>query len=202
MHPQLQEIADDFGAAQARLHRLAETFPAELWAVRPEPGRWSVGDCVDHLNRTAEAFLPQIRAAIERGRALPGPAPARYRRDPLGWLLWRIMPPPVRLRVKTTPAFLPAGTAPAAELVARFDQLQREQLECLAASDGLPLQKLRVPSPFDARVTYNLFSCLGILPRHQHRHLWQAERVVDELRRRRTAAAPVPPRLAGERLAT
>lgn len=202
MHPQLQEIADDFRAAQARLHRLAETFPAELWPVRPEPGRWSVSDCVEHLNRTAEAFLPPVRAAIERGRALSHPAPARYRRDPLGWFLWRIMPPPVRLRVKTTAAFLPAGTAPAAELVARFDELQREQLECVAAGDGLALQKLWIVSPVDGRARYNIFSALSILPRHQHRHLWQAEQVVDELKRRRTAAAPVQPRLAGERLAT
>jgi hypothetical protein len=26
-------------------------------------------------------------------------------------------------------------------------------------------------------VRYNLYSCFTILPRHQHRHLWQAERV-------------------------
>jgi hypothetical protein len=24
-------------------------------------------------------------------------------------------------------------------------------------------------------LTYNLFACLTILPRHQHRHFWQAE---------------------------
>jgi len=26
-------------------------------------------------------------------------------------------------------------------------------------------------------VRYNLYACFTILPRHQHRHLWQAERV-------------------------
>jgi len=26
-------------------------------------------------------------------------------------------------------------------------------------------------------VRYNLFACFTILPLHQHRHLWQAERV-------------------------
>ena len=30
-------------------------------------------------------------------------------------------------------------------------------------------------APIDARARYNLFAALGIVPRHQHRHLWQAE---------------------------
>ena len=39
-----------------------------------------------------------------------------------------------------------------------------------------------IVSPFDGRLRYNLYSCLTILPAHQHRHLWQAERVLEELR--------------------
>jgi len=39
---------------------------------------------------------------------------------------------------------------------------------------------VRVTSPFNARVRYNLYACFTILPRHQHRHLWQAERVWGE----------------------
>jgi hypothetical protein len=32
-------------------------------------------------------------------------------------------------------------------------------------------------SPFAPGVRYNLYSTLSILPRHQERHLWQAEQV-------------------------
>jgi hypothetical protein len=42
-------------------------------------------------------------------------------------------------------------------------------------AEGLPLHRVKIVSPFNARVRYNLFSALSILPRHQHRHLWQAE---------------------------
>jgi hypothetical protein len=34
-----------------------------------------------------------------------------------------------------------------------------------------------VQSPFNEKVKYNLYSCLTILPPHQHRHLWQAEQI-------------------------
>ena len=103
--------------------------------------------------------------------------PGRYRRDPIGWLLWATMGPPVRVRLKTIARFLPSSLAAPALLVQEFDRLQAAQLDCLAQADGLPLAHVRVTSPFNARVRYNLYACFTILPRHQHRHLWQAERV-------------------------
>ena len=149
--------------------------------MRPEPNRWSIADCVEHLNRTASAFLPLLRAGlaeVEGDRSTD----RSYRRDPMGWLLSVIMPPPVRFaRVKTTAPFEPGGQEDPAELVRTFERLQDEQLACVRAADGLPLNRIRVRSPFDARTQYNAYSCLVILPRHQHRHLWQAERVAQEL---------------------
>src|SRR3989442_9587074 len=84
------------------------------------------------------------------------------------------MGPPVRVRLKTIARFLPASLAAPELLVQEFDRLQAVQLDCLAQADGLPLSQVRVTSPFNARVRYNLYSCFTILPRHQHRHLWQA----------------------------
>jgi hypothetical protein len=34
----------------------------------------------------------------------------------------------------------------------------------------------KVTSPFDSRVSYNVFSMFCILETHERRHLWQAER--------------------------
>ncbi len=97
----------------------------------------------------------------------------------MGWLLWKTMGPPVRFRIPTGAAFIPESSAPADELVAKFDRLQDEQMTWVGQADGLPLGELRIKSPFDPRgkMSYNLYSCLSILPRHQHRHLWQAEQV-------------------------
>jgi hypothetical protein len=87
------------------------------------------------------------------------------------------MGPPVRVRLKTIARFLPQSAAAPAVLVEEFDRLQTAQLDCLAQGDGLPLSHVRIKSPFNARLRYNLYACFTILPRHQHRHLWQAERV-------------------------
>jgi hypothetical protein len=182
MHPQLQVVADELVAAQVRLHRLADSTSPEQWWRRADPHRWSAGECVAHLNLTAVAFLPLIRRALEQAAGLGGGAPARYRRDLTGWMLWRSAGPPVRFRVRTTAAFVPGGSEPPGQLLASFDRLQAEQLECVGQADGRPIHRVKITSPFDARLRYNLYACLTTLPRHQERHIWQAEQVLERLR--------------------
>lgn len=178
MHPQLEQIADEFHFATARLHALVRTVPAEGWPVRRDPARWSVAECVAHLNLTSAAYVAILREAIDRGKAMAGSRfTGRYRRDFMGWLLWKTMPPPVRMKVKTAAPFVPQSTAPVTELQSEFVHLQDLQLALLAEADGLPLGDITVQSPFNEKVKYNLYSCLTILPSHQHRHLWQAEQI-------------------------
>ena len=185
MHPQLEKIVAEFETAQTKLHVLVERTPDALWAMRPADERWSVAENVEHLNRTAEAFLPVIREKLKEAQAHGGPAPARYRRDLLGWVLWKVMPPPVRrMRVKTTPKFVPQGGATREQLTERFDRLQAEQIACVRLADGLPIDRITMVSPVDDRGKYNLYSCLTILPPHQERHVWQSERTLEELERR------------------
>ena len=175
MHAQLQGIVSEFEAALDRLHRLVATVPEGSWAQRPEAHRWSVAECVAHLNITSAAFVPLLKEGLARARAIGGPAPERYRRDLVGWLLWKYTGPPVRVRVKTPPSFEPANCPAPRDLAEEFARWQDAQIACVKEADGLPIQRVRITSPFNARLRYNLFAGFGILPRHQHQHLWQAE---------------------------
>ena len=177
LHPQLALIAEELMAALDQLHRLAAVVPAARWSQRRDPARWSVAECIAHLNMTSKAYLPLLTSALDEARALGKTASGRHRRDPMGWLLWVTMGPPVRLRTRTIAAFVPEATADPDDLVRGFERLQDAQLAALRVADGLPLGRVRVSSPFNGRVRYNLYACFGILARHQLRHLWQAEQV-------------------------
>lgn len=177
MHPQLEALSVEFLEALDRLHELARRVPAEEWPHRTDRDRWSVAECVAHLNLTSEACLPLLRQGVAEAATLGGPAPGRYRHSPMGWLLWRTMGPPVRMRVRTTAAFVPASSTSPDTLVADFERHQDALVALVRAGDGLPLDRVRITSPFNARVRYNLYSALAIVARHQHRHLWQAEQV-------------------------
>ena len=179
--PQLAAIARELEDARERAHRLGAAIDEERWGQRSTPGRWSMGECVAHLNLTSEAYLPLIRDAIERGPRLKLPSRSRYRRDLIGCFLCWAAEPPVRLRVKTTAPFVPTAPGSRAEVLTQFDRLQAQLVDCLRAADGLHLGKLKIRSPFDRRLRYNLYSCFRVIPAHQRRHLWQAEQVLRAL---------------------
>ena len=183
MQVQLQSILDQFDTAQNRLHKLTDGLTETRWAERTDPARWSVSECVAHLNLFGRAFLPLLREALEEAGSRDEPPPARYRRDPMGWMLSLAMGPVPRIgrfrlgAVRTTPEFVPEGGLPKAQLIAEFDRLQREQTALVREADGRPINRVWVTSPFDQRLRYNLYSTFVILPKHQLRHVVQGERV-------------------------
>src|SRR5215213_2066789 len=86
MQSQLAAIIDDFEAARGRLQRLVDATPESKWSTRRDPNRWSVAECVGHLNLTSRAYTPRLREAFA-GRVALDPPPRRYRRDFAGWLI-------------------------------------------------------------------------------------------------------------------
>jgi DinB family protein len=175
VNAQLEAIVEALAAAAQRVDTLARRLSPIEWSTRPAPGRWSPIECVAHLNLTAEAFLPLLHDGIERARGLRRRPPLRYRRDLRGWLIWHVLKTPGKFRTKTPAAFVPTAGRPPSQTLEAFVRLQGDQTACVQASDGLPVDRVMMVSPFDRRLKYSVYSALTILPAHQHRHLWQAE---------------------------
>ncbi len=186
VNDQLVRVIAALEEAELRLHRLADRLGPERAAERRDPERWSVAEGVAHLNITSEAFAPRIRTALEEARRLGGPVSRKYRRDLAGWLLSMLVGPQKRIgrfrlgSVKTPPAFVPGSLEPFEKIVADFDRLQRELLLFVRSADGLPIDRVRLASPFAERVRYNLYSTFVIIPRHQLRHIVHAEELWPE----------------------
>lgn len=184
MQRQLAAIVEDYESAQRRLDDLTNGLTEEQWSGSNDPTRWSAAQCIEHLNLTSRAFIPVIREALEKARAVGGEAPERYRLDFAGWMIWRASGPTRGFgKLRTTASFQPRGDLPRARVLGEFARLQKEQIDLVRRGDGLPLNKTKIASPFNARLHYSLYSALSILPRHQHRHIQQAERAVAAVRR-------------------
>ena len=181
MHPQLTSIVHELDAARSRLHALAATVDDADWNRRPDPDRWSVAECVAHLDLTGEAFLPLIDEALGRAYAKGNGLRRRLRRSFAGWLLWRAQAPNPRFRIKTSKRFVPTGELPKTGLIERFDALHEELVSRIERADGYPIDRVRLVSPFDAKVKYDVYSSFTIIARHEHRHLRQAEQMRDAL---------------------
>ncbi|HZI99434.1 MAG TPA: hypothetical protein VFD22_02145, partial [Gemmatimonadaceae bacterium] len=80
-------------------------------------------------------------------------------------------------RVKTTAGFIPSGSFPKQQTLAEFKRLQLELVGMVKESDGLAIDKVSIASPFGEKIHYNVYSTYVILPRHEERHIQQAELV-------------------------
>ena len=182
MKRQLSQIIRQFDEAESRLGKLADIVPDELWIKRNEPDRWSVAECVAHLNLTSEAYVPRLRAAIAEANTLPA-AKGKYKRDFVGAMFGALVGPIPSIgrrrigRVKTSPAFVPSGDQPKNVNLAEFKRLQMELSGLVREGDGLAIDKVMITSPFGEKVRYNCYSALVILARHELRHVQQAELV-------------------------
>lgn len=176
MHPQLASIVSELESATARLRGLHASLPYSAWSQRPSAGRWSPAECVAHLNLTSRAFLPLLASGLRDALGHAGDATTPYRRDAIGWLIWKVVSPSGGLRTATVRAFVPSGREPVPSLLAEFERLQAEIIDGIRRADGLAIDRVKIVSPFDERVKYNLYAALTLVPRHQHRHLLQAAR--------------------------
>jgi hypothetical protein len=186
---QLSAIVGDLQAVEERLHMLHDRLPRDVWQEPPGPGRWSPADCVAHLNLTSSAALPVIRDGVRDARRRANRSASRYRRDFVGWLIWKLIAPSNRLRTRTIPAWMPSAGESRATVMADFARLQSEIIACVREADLLPIDRVTLRSPFDTRMRCNLYAALTLIPRHQQRHVLQAERAAGALGTERSALA-------------
>lgn len=137
--------------------------------LRPKPDSWSAAECLTHLTMSTDMFFPAWRAVLAGGMRGNGP----YKMDLIGRMLkWTLEPPP-RFRVKAPAHLHPVASG---DVLQNFLKSQNQLLEIVSAASGLALDRIRIASPVDARVRYNIWSSFQVAEAHQRRHLWQAER--------------------------
>jgi hypothetical protein len=181
MHPQLRHIEEELVVARDGFRRLGPAVAGRLGTTRPGPDAWSASECVVHLLLTSRAVLPALRSGLDEARRRGGRTPARLHRGFVGWMIWRSLAPRGGMRSRTGAPFSPAAASPGDvhAALAEFEAVQDEQLALLRAADGLPLHRVRISSPFEPRIRYNLYAAFSIVSVHQLRHLRQAERAVE-----------------------
>jgi hypothetical protein len=187
----IDDVEKELNDATRRAWTLVQTTDGRHFTVRPHPSSWSAAECLSHLSISTEQFLPILDSAIKDARRRNLLSERKPKMDVFGRLLRWFMEPPIRQRLKTTARFVPRSVRAKSEAFGEFAALQEKLAEMLTAARGLDLAKVKIVSPFDKRVRYNLYSAFRVLVAHQRRHLWQAEQAVAELRRERVGAKSV-----------
>ncbi len=179
---QLAMIASERDRLDERVRRLLGATPDSRWTVRNDPAAWSVAECFAHLNLTSAAMVPRLRAVWPEARVL-GAAPERYKASIVGAILAAMVGPVPRVgrfrlgRVKTPAPFIPQGALPRETIMTEFAEWQSAERSLLHQAASMPVDRVRIESPFAPGMFYDGYSSLRILVRHELRHVDQAERI-------------------------
>jgi hypothetical protein len=178
----MEAFRRQFEQLSAEADLLVTPLGDELFNRRPSPDRWSVAECIEHLNVSARRYLPAIdegiAAAVRLG--LYGAGPFTY-----NWLgrvfVWTMEPPP-RFKAKAPSTLRPEAARPKQDVLSGFRAYQVQYIDRLHAANGLDLARARVRSPVASWLRIPLGSAFQLMAAHERRHLWQARQALDALR--------------------
>lgn len=178
--PELRERQRQFEAAKQQLRQLATGLTDEQFNWRPEPGRWSIAQCVDHLRVTGAQVLPRIDQGIAHARARQWFSPGPFRYGFLGdWFVRAngATERPPRRGFKAPGLYAPSAEQPLSRMIPAFVQLQDDLISRVRNANGLDLAPVKVNSPVSRWIRLSLGQWFALVAAHQERHLGQAARV-------------------------
>lgn len=181
LSPQISALKAELDAASERAALIVRSAPTERMTTRPANGGWSAVECLIHLNLTTKQYIPLINAQIIQARADGLESPGSFRMDWTGRFLSWFLEPPYRMRGKTTPGAVPDRPRPPGPVLEEFRALNNQLVTLLNDAEGLSFQDIKIVSPFNTKLKYNLYSTFRILAAHERRHLWQAENTLETL---------------------
>jgi hypothetical protein len=167
----------------ADLQKLTADITEAEFQTRPRTGAWSIGDCIEHLVLTGEAFFTKWDSAIQESSHAASSSAQAVRYSWWQRMMLNAFEPPYKIKTKTTKNFIPFSSRPMAETLDRFSAMHGELARRIERSQVLDVARIRVRSPFASWLTYPLGFSFDLALAHERRHMWQAWQVRKQFRR-------------------
>ncbi len=145
---------------------------------KPNPDKWSVGQCFDHLIVSNGEYFP-IFDRVLQGKttsntiweSLPG-LPRMW-----GQMLIKSVSPDATRKQKAPKILAPTTSAVDAGIIIRFLDQQLRVVDYLNTITAVDAEKIIITSPVARVITYSLLDACRVIVAHEQRHILQARRV-------------------------
>lgn len=176
----IQSLIKDTHAVLQEVKEL-ETLGHEVLSQRAEPDRWSVIECIEHLNIADGHYLTLFHQKLPNAKASDR---EDFKSSWFGNYFVKMMKPKpdgtIPSPMKTMRKFDPEVKVHE-DTLSKFKDDQLELLRFLEMAKGLDLQKIKMPSAIGAVVTFRLGDAFRFLIAHNQRHMIQARNVLKKL---------------------
>ncbi|MGV3560892.1 DinB family protein [Larkinella arboricola] len=181
-------LLDQLTAETRALIQLVEnefsSLPNDTLNWQPAPERWSILQCLEHLNSYGHYYLPQLEKAVCRGEQEQIAASTSFRSGWLGNYFANSMQPKadgsIGLKAKAVKAHTPAAGLDARAVLTTFLDQQRDLLNLLERARRVNIGRLWVPISIARFIRLSVGDTFRFLITHEQRHVLQAQRVAAE----------------------
>jgi hypothetical protein len=155
-------------------------FSTQQLNWKPDPQRWSVAQCLQHLITSNELMVRDGQPALDSvNRTLwqrVSPFSGMF-----GRLLIRSQGPRVTRKYSTSPEATPAASGLSNDIVQRFVDQHTELAKWMRALREDDARGAIMTSPFVKLITYSVLDGCRLMASHDQRHVGQARRVTQSV---------------------
>lgn len=171
------EIRSQFEAASREGELLVRQLDASQFNWKSSPERWSIGQCIDHLNTAGELVANNLESALN-GRS---PAWLAGLLAPFERAFVRTMRPGSSVKVPSPRTYRPASSnIDPADALERFGGLQQRMAALLIDYESRGNLNRVIRSPVTPLLWLSAAAWFEVTAVHQQRHLDQARRVLED----------------------
>ncbi|MCB0703983.1 MAG: DinB family protein [Saprospiraceae bacterium] len=154
-------------------------LPAKILNWKADDKSWSILECIEHLNRYGNFYIPEISKRIEN--APKNQSSSTFKSGVLGGYFAKTMLPREKLnKMKTFPSMNPLGSTLSADVLETFSVQQKQMLDLLNRARQVNLQKTKTDISISKFIKLRLGDTFRVVIYHNLRHLAQADRVLQE----------------------
>ncbi len=140
--------------------------------------KWSVLECIEHLNLYGVFYNPEIRKSIEKSISKPSET---FKSGIIGNYFVKTMLPKKKLnKMKTSKDKNPLGSSLNINVIDRFLSQQKEFLELIKKSKNVNLTKTKTAISISKLIEMRLGDTFRFIVAHNKRHITQAENVLKQ----------------------
>lgn len=173
----LQDLVEQFEDLKISARKVVEGLTEEQFNAQPAPHKWSIAECIDHLNSSYRAYIPVIKKVIKNNTNETVNNPDNFKIRFRFKLSNAWLEPPYKMKMKTFDLLVPDEKLNKEKTISKFISLTDEFIDFIKISEKVDLKCTIVISPVTSALKFRLGELYPFIASHNRRHLWQAENV-------------------------
>lgn len=150
-------------------------YAPEMANWQPGAGRWSALQCLEHLNRYGDFYIPEIEARLSEHS--PNPQ-QNFRPGVLGNYFANSVKPEAK-QMETFKNMNPTHSSVRPDVLNEFLNQQDKMMDLIKRSANYNLQKVKTSISISRFLKLRLGDTLRVVVYHNKRHMLQAKRAID-----------------------